>query len=475
MGLDPAMKEALLGTFTNMAKECADQGASGPDYDDMCAHLDRMEQLANEISDMNEFNGIIMQENLYVKFSNCYGRVLSAKAIAEQEEGGYDDGRLLKQSIDALKGAIVSLEQGKKDAIELTRSHDAATEMNKGMDLVERQTDLIGSKRESKRVRKKTDKEINEALNCKPNMGNNDVEIDILINHEPIVSAIKELIALGEQDGMTLPKFLKIQMEKGLDKAMEGSVLVRDAYIYELGYAEAMMNNPHEIEKRKDNIKAFDELASKSPFGVPETAELNFSYEMMERKHELNIITWDEIVNRWEALIEDLSHWSLSYTKIAPHIDPWKGARNPKQAAIDIQNIQPGLFKERARLFEEYFGLTFQEMFHHPSFKWKVEKAWITESQEFIEFLIEKVYPQCKPFNHLDAETISERQQFMDEKREMNPESHIPLTRYMSFYDAKFGEGRYLTKFDAPVLNGSKAVQWNWESFKSNQALLIFN
>lgn len=466
MPLDPIMTDAILGTFKNMVQEIKDKNLSGEDVDKMNAYYNRMVELSQIHSDMNAFNGQVMQENLYMNFSDHYGRVLSQAAMQQQEEKGYDDSTLLKQTVDALKNAIVQLEKGKQDAIDATRNFDSNKAIADGMDFAYRNGSVPMSKRDVKRLKEKAQKENQTDLANRPNMNNNDVEIDVLINIEPITSAIQNLIDLGEQEGMTLPRFLRIQIEKGLDRAAEGMVLVRDAYEDDYEFQKSYALSPYHIQKAKEKLETYDLLASQTKFNIPHNEELMFCDEKLDYKYERDIIIWDEIVNRWEEILDDLSHWSLAYTSVAPYIDPWKGDVNPKQATIQTQKIQPGIIKERLRLFKKYFDIDFMAIFKHPTFKWKVEQYTIGYSQEYIIFLIELVYPQCQPFNDLNSDTINERLSFYNDSRESNPEANKPLEKFIAYYDQKFGEGRYLSKFPAAEQIVSHAQPWDWETFR---------
>ena len=44
-----------------------------------------MEQLAKELSDFNEFSGLLLQEGLQMKFSQHYGAALASQAKQQQE------------------------------------------------------------------------------------------------------------------------------------------------------------------------------------------------------------------------------------------------------------------------------------------------------------------------------------------------------------------------------------------------------
>jgi len=431
MPIDPMMIDAIFKPFSDMVNDCKAQNLTGEDFDKMCEMFDRMNELAQSHDDFNAFNGQIMQENIYMKFSDHYGRALASKAQAEQEEKGYDDNALLKQSVDALKNVVLELKN-----------------------------------RSLKRMKKEARKDLDHILKQRPTAFDNSDEIQELCKNEAIIDAIQSVIDLGEQDGMTLPVFLRLQIEKGLDRAMEGVSLVRDGYVYLLGWSNAMKIHPYEIKINEEKIDTYDRLAKLSDFNFPQTDELDLEHEKIDYNYKPDINIWEEIKDRWEDLLYDLSHWSMAHTKVAPHIQPWAGAKNPHRYVKETMGICPGLFKQRERLLHKYFEITFLDIFNHPTFKWQVESQWIGYSQEFVEFLIEKVYPECLPNNKLSKNIVEEREVFYKEKREMNPEDHKPLERVKVYYDSKFGEGRHEAKYGQAERYERNAVPWNWDSFK---------
>jgi hypothetical protein len=324
------------------------------------------------------------------------------------------------------------------------------------------------NKSKAKAIKKQTKEDVQKAKAEKPNMDTNAKEIEVLFEDELITEPIEALIALGEEEGMTLPRFLRVQMEKGMDKAMEGSILQRNGYVFLYEFNKAQSYNPHYIEKNKRQIEMYDELASKSKFGVPNSKELTQRDLRIDYEFDLPIATWDAIVKSWENLLDDLAHWSLAYTPSAPFAYPWGLYQPPARppAIKKSQDITPGIFKQKERLFQKYFGLSFMDVFKHETFKYKVDSKHISESQEFVEFLIEKVYPQCKPFNDLDEDATKERDDLHTQKRTLNPEISEPMKTFRSFYDGKFGEGRFLSKFGPIVDPETNAAPWNWDSFK---------
>ncbi len=473
MPIDKIMSDAILGTFRNMVQECKDKNYSGGDFNKMCECMDYMESLAQKHNDINAFNAQVMNENLYGKFSDFYGRVLSGAAIAEQEEKGYDDDTLLKQTLDALRDAIKKIQDSKAEAIRMAEEYDPEEAIDKSFEYLGRNKEQFGmgkllNKATLKLMKMKTKKDLKQSQKDTPNAGNNSKEIEVLFEDELIIEPIKALIALGEEEGMTLPRFLRIQIEKGMDKAMEGTILQRNGYVFLYEFNKAQSYNPYEIEKNKRQIEMYDELASKSKFGIPNSHELTQRDIRIDYEFHLPIAKWNAIVRAWENLLDDLAYWSLAYTPSAPYVDPWRGYPLPQRPAAirKSQEITPGIFKQRERLFQKYFGLSFMDIFKHETFKYKVESMHISESQEFVEFLIEKVYPQCKPFNDLSADATKERDDFYTQKRTINPEIMEPSKKFRTFYDGKFGEGRYASKFGSIEEPETNAAPWNWESYK---------
>ncbi len=469
------MLNAILGTFKNMVDECKSKNLSGSDFDTMCETYSRMEQLGNQHSDMNDFNAQMMNENLYGKFSDFYGRVLTAAASTQSggAGGAYDDSALLKQSVDALKQAIVSIRKSYQDTIELAKGKDAQANTQMGLEYLERNTEkgLFAATGGMKAMQADAKKSYEETLEKTPNAYDNSVEVEVLMNPEVLIKPIQDIIDLGEKPGMTLPEFLRIQLETGLDKAMEGSVASRNSLEVEKEFIVTTPSSSYHIRVIDEKIAKFDELANANKYKVPNWTELKFALEDIEREHENEIQKWDNIKDRWDDLLWNLSMWSLSYCSFAPYIQPWSNAKDPVAATKKTQHTGPGIFKEKEKLLQKYFGIGFYEIFKHQTFLWEVKYNYIDYSQEYTEFLIEKVYPECQPFKHLTNDLIEQRASFFKrdrnaQDREGNPESHFPAERLKEFYDKKFGAGRYQSKYGEIEKSESVAKAWNLNSFK---------
>lgn len=474
MPLDPMMSDAMLNPFRNMVTDCESKNSSGELFEELKKLMQNLESLAQKHDDINAFNGEVMQGNLYIKFSDLYGRILSQHAASEQESKGYDDATLLKQTLDALRNAITALRESKQMAIEESKGYDPKAAFRRSMEFIERQTGKKGGMSSGairagggfKRMIKQGEKAIDNELEEKPAAYDNSVEIDVNMKTEWLVKPIEELIALGEEPGMTLPRFLRIQIEKGMDKAMEGSAVVRDSLDFSYQNHLHLGYNPHQIEREKKKLECFDLLAKDAAFGIPNTDELKYSTNRIDYEFDPAIQEWEEIISRWESLLYDLSLWSLSYVSFAPQIEPWALAKNPHAAVIETQKTQPGIFRQKEKLLKKYFGMDFSDIFKHPTFEWNVKQGYLGESQEKLEFLIEKVYPECLPFRDLSAENTSIRADLYKGNREINPAVTDPAIRWATYYDSRYGQGRYASKYGQIEKVSTNAKPWNWESFR---------
>ncbi len=475
MPLDPMILDSILGTFKTMVEDCKEKKITGEDFDAMCACYARMEELGQSTDDMNVFNGTMMQENLYGKFSDHYSRALGAYAKQAYASGEktYDDASLLKTSLDALKQSIQRLRDNYKEMLRLASGEYNEAQAEKGMDYAARvfkkSFDQGGG---FDKIKKDVKQQNKEAKKITPNMFDNTVEVEILNDPEPLIGPIQKLIDLGEQPGMTFPRFLRLQIETGLDKAMQGTGVMRNGLVYTLEFTEAIAANPYYVDVAKRKIEAFDTLAAGNKYGIPDLKELGLLHQDIDHEMDAHIKKWDGIKRIWEKMMWNLYDWSLSYASFAPKIKPWSEAPNPVQATIETQETTPGIFQEWEKLLAKYFGMSFMDIFKHPTFAYDVDKNYFWLSQGLTEFLIEQVYPQCKPFNRLPDAIIQQRSAFYpfpnaNQDREMNPDLHLPAERYRVFYNKKFGEGYYETKH-LPVQKNDAVIaeSWNWASFK---------
>lgn len=474
MPVDPMILDSMLNTFRGMAKEIESKGIQGEDVDKMNAALSRMEQLGQELSDINEFNGALMQENLFGTFSDHYGKALSAEAQAGQEENGYDDEVLLKQTLDALRNAVQRIKDGKQEAIAMAESHSQEKALQDSLEYMNRNADQYGAVLNSKGFESKSKEALADAKEADQTEAAKrseliQKEMDALFDEKALIQPIEELIQLGEEPGMTLPLFLKIQIEKGMDKAMEGTAVSRSGLEYEVSYARAMMTNPYDVEEKETCLKVFEELASKASFGVPNATELTLAQNKVAWELEPKRKYWNELKDRFFGILDHLDSLIIANSQYFPSYSPYTMMatyEEKKEHAEYIKNCLPGIIKQEEKLLEKYFGKSFLEMFEHDIFKWEVENHHIDYSQAYVEYLKNKVYPEVVPLQFLSSETIAEFENNFHNKNVMsNPESYLVQDRIVKMMNAKFGEGYYEQKFGLADYGERNAAPWNLSNF----------
>jgi hypothetical protein len=419
MPIDKSMLDSMLGTFRGMAKDCEEKGASGEAFDKMKAAMDRMEQLGQEMDDFAAYSAKITTEGLQMTFSTYYGEVLGELNKPKQDgTGAYDDSALLNQTLNAYRDAINRLREGKEEAKKI-----ATTEFD-----------------------------VNK--------------IEKLVKDEMLIKPIEEVIKYGES-GVNYPTFLREMIVKGLDKAMEGTAVLKDGLEYELGWAKATHVSPHDIEEKQEIFDKFMELVEKAKFNVPDSLDFELERKLIEHKYVPRHALWDAIKRRWEYLLNNLDTWVLAHMKKAPFIEPWSMAPDPKRAVQIDKDCIPGTFKIKEEIFKEYFNLSFHDIFKHETFLTEVNTFRLGFSQEYLEFLITEIYPACIPLTNLNKDLSKKGEQLYDEKRMSNPEWYRIGEKVQKHFDSVFGEGMYAKEFTVPVRDPSRqAKSWDLSTFK---------
>lgn len=419
MPVDKMIVDAMLGTFRNMLQECRDKNLSGDDLDAMAATLARMEQLAVEMDDTGAYSGMLVQEGLFMKFSDHYSKLLSAAAqqTVSGNSGGYDeaaDKQLLQNTLNAYRDAVKRIKENKVQVKEM--------------------------------------------------MGNHAADAEVLFKDKIIINVIEELITLGES-GISYPGFLAQLIEKGLDKALEGSVVTSESLQYLLDAAIAMAANPFLIKKEEEKLALHKKLAAASLVNVADNLRFQLGCEKIEWIHQPEIIKWNKVKQGWEKTVFWLDEWITSYCSFAPFIEPWAAAKDPKEAVKESQDCVPGKLRTWEKINHRYFGLSVKELFHHPSFAWDVEQHWMYWSQEYAEFLVNEVLPVCIPFQQPAANLIAVAEKMHNNNRKINPNIHHSSLRYASFFNSYFGEGEFVKRYGETKKVNSNAAGWDTVNF----------
>ncbi|MGC9517154.1 MAG: hypothetical protein ACP5C3_05590 [Methanomicrobiales archaeon] len=260
---------------------------------------------------------------------------------------------------------------------------------------------------------------------------------------EKLIEPIKELIDLGNS-GVSYPVFLRISEEKGLNKALEGNMVVRDAILQDVEFAK-FMHLPVEIEMHQEILEKFDYLSSKSVFGVPDSFEFNLKRQKIEWEYKPLINKWHMIIRVWEKMLENVYDWLDSYGNFAPHDDRWldmRGESFTRENIIRTKECNPGIFQAREKLFYDYFKLKWEDIFEHESFlnEYNARRVWY--SDETLE-LIKKAYSYCKPFQNPPEDLIKKAEEIYAGKRYKRPDAFQLSKKDKKRFIRMFGEEKY--------------------------------
>ncbi len=430
MAVDKSILDAITGGYKFYLDDMKSKNITGQYYDEVERLFKRIEELGEECSDMNELYAKMQNENITVKMSDAYTRALTEegnKKYMPQNGEIPDDSQLFKNNLDALRNCITSLRDNFDNVME------KATESERMRLMVEG-------------------------------------------NPEALIKSIEDMIALAEEPGMTYANFLRLQIERGLDKAAQATT--RSALESIVESQKALMAPEIETKMCEEKLEEYDKEASKNKFNIVDVNVWNLISDRIERKYRPDIIKRDKIYDLFHTIIGDLSFWSIAHCPFAPtDVPPWSMMGDIERAKADIEKtkaIYPGIIREYEKLLYRYFGLRLKDIIYDSKFIHTIKSNYIDESQELIEHLLLDVYPQCKPFNTLPNDLIEKRSAMYKGNREVNPLRNEPYMRMKRFYNSKFGEG-YMEKFMKEIgqekvdVNTAKinssATPWDLETF----------
>lgn len=429
MAIDKTMLDAITGGYRFYLDDMKSKNITGKYYDEVERLFKRIEQLGQECSDMNELYARMQNENIIVKMADAYTRALTEEGNKKyMPKNGEipDDSQLFKNNIDALRNCIKSL----RDQFD----------------------NLLRNATESERMRI---------------MAEN--------NPEDLIKTIEDMIALAEEPGMTYANFLRLQIERGLDKAAEG-VTTRKFIENIIEGKKAFMEPELEIKMWEEKLEAYDKEASRNKFNVVDTHVWNLIDDSIDRKYKPESIRKSKIYDLFHQIIGDLRIWSIAHCPFAPtQVEPWSLMGSIERAKADVEKtkaVYPGIIREYEKLLYRYFGLRLKDIVHDDNFIHSIKSNFIDESQELVEHLLLDVYPHCRPFNRLPDHVVEKRGEIYKGKREINPGRKEPYLRMKRYYNSKYGEG-YMEKYlneqglgSADQMEySSYAAPWNLDSF----------
>lgn len=222
-----------------------------------------------------------------------------------------------------------------------------------------------------------------------------------------LIQPIQELVAIG-RSGVSYPVFLRIVEERGLFKAMEGTVVVRDVLLEEIAFAKKAFLPLH-VKMHEEKLAAFDELAKRASLGIPDSLEFGLVRQKIEWKYEPEILRRTACINRWEKLLDLVNDWIDSYCAFAPQDQRWADIRGMSYTKRNIRRTQdcnPGFFKIREKIFYEYFQLKWEDIFTHETFINEQAANRVYFKGPHLD-KIKRAYPFCIPGGKPSKELIS--------------------------------------------------------------------
>ena len=224
---------------------------------------------------------------------------------------------------------------------------------------------------------------------------------------ETLTKAVQDVIDLG-RTGINYPTFLRLMIEQGLDKAMEGTILSRKYLLADVEFYDQLIYPPMQ-RRSKAILNKYDELVEASVCGVPNAVLAMLEQTKITEDTEADLRRYGHIQTLWFNMFSSLHHWIDAYTKFAPADERYAG----DSPAITQQNIEraqhtwPGRIKVFEKQLQVNFGLAWQDVFTHESFDAECRSNRFNYTSEYIAFVKEQVYPQCIPLQHADAALIA--------------------------------------------------------------------
>ena len=359
MAVDSSMLNPMLDPFRGMLSECEEKGLTGEHVEEMKAALARLEELGETSADITTFNAEITKENLFMKFSDAYGRALSAGPAAKKlESAAGDDAAMLGNMVQAYKDARAQV----------------------------------------------PDDDANAAY----------------------ADALDQAIALGES-GLSFPVYLRRLEEEGLGDALKGMTMTRAGIVKEIHFA-AEAHRPLDLERRIAQLKAFDELAATCKFGAPDNLVYTLAADRIDWEFAPLQAKWDAIEDRWERILSMATDWLDAHTDFAFYDLRWRppGATDA-QVRENIRRDKeclPGQIAVRETIFQEYFGLTFDDIFTHETYLNADDANWLDQSDERIE-LIKETRKVMSPGAVAPDELVKKSEEMHKAKTDVNPDRAV--------------------------------------------------
>ncbi|HMC99042.1 MAG TPA: hypothetical protein VKH37_02785, partial [Ferruginibacter sp.] len=210
-------------------------------------------------------------------------------------------------------------------------------------------------------------------------------QLDDHPDKEKLQAPINAVIEIG-RSGVNYPTFLRLMLEKGLDKAMEGSTISRDALNKDIHWSVELMLPEYERRNRAMLAK-YDEMSAAAAFGVPDSVAFSMQRFKIESEFQPAINKYQAIVDRWGRLLSLLHDWIDAYTSFAPYDDRYVSLNGMEATRRNIKfhkECDPGFFQVREDIFNRYFSMKWEDIFEHESFAWERKAKRCMYTDEYV-------------------------------------------------------------------------------------------
>lgn len=215
--------------------------------------------------------------------------------------------------------------------------------------------------------------------------------------HAHIVPVVQKVVDIG-RSGVSYPEFLRICEEEGAFLGLN-SPHARPTIEYDI-YCYGLLHLPVQVEMYTKILKRYDELVAAASFGYPDPVQYEIESGKIEWEYAPRIALWKAITERWERMIGMVHDWVDSFTSFAPGDGRWAApGGTPAMTRKNIERTQecePGRLAVREAVFKEYFGLSWYDIWEHPTYKTQYNARQIWYSNDCLDY-IKNGYPLCKP------------------------------------------------------------------------------
>ncbi|MES2775497.1 MAG: hypothetical protein V4722_15080 [Bacteroidota bacterium] len=222
-----------------------------------------------------------------------------------------------------------------------------------------------------------------------------------------LTKAVQDVIDLG-RSGINYPTFLRLMIEQGLDKAMEGTVISRKYLLADVVFYRQLIHPPM-LRRSKAILNKYDELAAAASFNVPNSAVYSLEHAKIIGDTEADQTRYAQIQTLWFRMFTSMHLWVDAYTKYAPADERYAGhSAAETQHNIELfKNTWPGRINVyEAQLLSNY-QLSWNDVFAHESFDAEHRSNRFNYTDDYIRFIKDEVYPQCSPLQHADRDLVA--------------------------------------------------------------------